>query len=140
VDEEALRSWVGNARQLAKEADRREVADVYIGQVFAHAREDDDGTWPTVPVRNTLESAATTELEDGFRTGTYNKRGVTSRSLTEGGRQEREFAARYREYALRIKDGWPRTAAVLRSLAEGYESEARMHDEQAERFLKGTDV
>ncbi len=139
VDETELDAWLKQARDLAKEADRWEIADVYIGQVFAHARTDEDNSWPTLPVRNAIERTGSPELEDGFKTGTYNKRGATVRDLTEGGRQERALATKYREYASKVQDGWPRTAAVLRNLADGYESEARMHDEEAQRFLKGMD-
>jgi hypothetical protein len=139
VDEPQLRIWIEEARTRARTVDRAEVGDIHIGQIFAQSRVDDDETWPTRPIRNVIEEVASPELEDGLRTGTYNKRGVTSRSLTEGGQQERNLAATYRGYAALIHEAWPRTAAILRSLADNYESEARSHDEQAERTLKGVD-
>jgi len=139
IDESQLRQWIHQAREVALEVRRQEVADNYIGQVFAHARGDEDGTWPTQPVRNAIEEIASPDLEDGVRTGIYNKRGVWSRSLTEGGRQERDLSKTYRAYEALIRERWPRTAAVLRTIAEGYEIEARGHDEEAERILKGVD-
>jgi len=139
IDRDELMQWVNAARAAAAAVDRSEVADTHIGQVFAHAPSDPDGSWPCAAVRDVIESTASRDLENGLRIGTYNLRGVTSRSLTEGGQQERGQAARYTELARKILEGWPRTAAVLRSLAEGYHAEARMHDEQAERFLKGMD-
>jgi hypothetical protein len=139
VNEEELVKWVTEARQLLAEADRREVGDLHIGKVFAHARGDDDETWPTQPVRNVIERIASPDVEDGFRMQIYNNRGGTSRGLLDGGAQERELVTKYEALAARIRDGWPRTAAVLNSLARGYEREARRYDEEAERFRQGLD-
>lgn len=140
IDESQLQQWVATTRELLKTADRLDVGDAYIGHILAHAPEDSDGTWPTLPVRTIIEVVGSSHIENGFRTEIYNKRGTHSRGLTDGGAQERDLAEKYRELALRISEGWPRTAAVLRTIADGYESEARMHDEQSERFLKGLDI
>ena len=64
-------------------------------------------------------------------------RGVTSRGFNEGGAQERALAKTYGDWADAVKNRWPRTAAILRSLSRGYEAEAKMHDEEAERFREG---
>ncbi len=64
--------------------------------------------------------------------GTFNNRGVTSRSLTEGGAQEREIATRYREDARRFRDDWPRTSGLLNRIAEQYERDARGEDIDAD--------
>lgn len=65
--------------------------------------------------------------------GIRQARGPTWRRLFEGGDQERDLAASFFEQAKRFADRWPRTAAVLRELGEGYEHEARQDDERAER-------
>jgi hypothetical protein len=137
VDAEELNEWVETARDRAGEVGRGEIADVQIGKVLAHARGDDDDTWPTKPVRDLIERISNSELEDGFGTEVYNSRGPTSRGLLDGGSQERELVTKYDDLATRVRDGWPRTAAVLSSLARGYEREARRHDEEAERFRQG---
>ncbi|MEN3282796.1 MAG: hypothetical protein V7607_3936 [Solirubrobacteraceae bacterium] len=135
IDEDALMAWITEARALLEKADRVAVGDVYIGHVLAHARGDsEDDSWPTRPVRNVIEQLANTEIEDGFRTQTYNNRGVTTRAPLDGGGPERGLAVRYHELAGRVRDEWPRTAAILTSLADGYEAEAARHDEEAERL------
>jgi hypothetical protein len=139
VDEALLAEWLRRAQQLLADADRLEIGEIYIGHVFAHARSDKDGTWPTLPVRNAIERLASTGVEDGFMTETYNKRGVVSRGLLDGGERERQLAQQYRDDATRVADRWPRTAATLSSLADGYEAEARRHDEESERFREGLD-
>jgi hypothetical protein len=137
VSEPALVEWTTKARQLAAERDRGDICDIFIGQVFAQAREDSDGTWPTLPVRNVIEKLASEKIERGFSTGTYNKRGVTTRGLTDGGRLEYALADQFDNWARLIKDRWHRTAAVLRSLAEGYRAQGRREDEEAERYKRG---
>lgn len=137
VNEDELGRWLSDAQRLLDESGRREIGDVQIGQVFAHAREDEDGTWPTLPVRNAIERLASPEIEEGFAVQIYNNRGVTSRGLAEGGRPERDLAKDFSKRAELIRDEWPRTAAVLSSIASGYEREAARHDEEAERFRQG---
>jgi hypothetical protein len=139
INGDELAAWTDEARRLLADADRREVGDLQIGHILAYARGDEDGTWPTRPVRDLIERVASSELEDGFQTEIFNKRGTTSRGLTEGGAQERVLVEDYNDKAARIRDGWPRAAAVLASLAKGYEREARRHDEEAERFREGMD-
>jgi hypothetical protein len=137
VDERALEAWVTDARQRLGEAKRREVGDMHIGKVLARAPEDPDGTWPTRPVRTLIERVASTDIESGMGTQIINDRGVTTRGLLDGGVQERTLAEKWRDRAQRIRDGWPRTAAVLDSVASSYEHEAREHDAQSERVRQG---
>ena len=137
VDAEELERWVESARELLSNADRVEIGDVEIGKVLAHARGDEDGTWPTKPVRDLLDKLASPEVEEGFEIQIRNNRGVTTRGAYEGGGQERELVKRYDDLASRIRDGWPRTAAVLAALARSYEREAQAHDEEVERLRQG---
>ena len=139
VNGEALFSWTDEARQLLAGADRREIGDLEIGKVLAHARGDEDGTWPTKPVRDVIERLASAEIEEGFQVQTYNNRGSTSRGVFDGGDQERALAARYNELAAPIRDQWPRTAAVLSELAKSYERDARRIDDEVERRREGMD-
>jgi hypothetical protein len=138
VDEDQLRAWLAEVRRLLAEADREVIGEQQIGQVFAHAPVDDeDGTWPPLAVRNVIEERASTDLELGFHLGINNKRGATSRGLDEGGGQEFKLAQQYDGWAEPIADQWPRTAAVLRAIADGYRREGRTHDEDARRFRAG---
>jgi hypothetical protein len=139
VDAAALQDWLTEARRLLKEADRAEVGELQIGEVLAHAPIDPDGTFPTLAVRDVLEGAPNDRLGRGFAVGLYNKRGFTTRGMTEGGQQEYQLASQYEDWAARIEATHPRTAAILRSVAEGYREEGRRNDEEARRFLEGLD-
>lgn len=137
VDSDVLRSWVRSMQALADAADRREVADLQVGEVLARSRVTDDGTWPPTGVVSVLEDLGTDAMLRGFGIGAYNKRGVTSRGLADGGRQEFALAERYRAWAARWRLEAPRTARALRELADGYDAEGRRHDDEAQRLQEG---
>jgi hypothetical protein len=139
VDGSALERWLAETRDRLAASDRLEVGEVHIGEVLAHAPEDADGTFPTVAVRDVLESAPNDHLERGFRIGASNKRGVTSRSITEGGQQEYDLSAQYEAWAEAVQATHPRTAATLRDIADSYREEGRRNDEEVRRFLEGLD-
>ncbi|HSH31099.1 MAG TPA: hypothetical protein VK963_00315 [Candidatus Saccharimonadales bacterium] len=137
IDEKVLIAWIEAVRKLAAERHRSDVCDIHIGHVLAYAREDADETWPTTPVRNAIEQIASEKIEQGFFTETYNKRGVVTRNPYEGGGLEWGLARKYKAWAAKIADQWPRTAALLRAHSESYEAEARREDERAERHRRG---
>lgn len=139
VEAGALRAWLEEARRLLVEADRVETGELQIGEVLAHSPMDADGTFPSLPVREVLESAPTEHLARGFSIGVFNKRGVTSRGMTEGGRQEHDLAQQYYAWAEAVQATHPRTAAALRGIADSYLEEGRRNDEEARRFLEGMD-
>ena len=134
ADGAALEEWVTNARRLCHEAGRAEIGDEQIGQMLAWAPSDADGTWPCEAVRDAIEMVRSRHLETGVYIGVKNRRGTTSRGVTDGGEQERDLAKQYRDHADAIRFEWPRTAAVVGRIAESYEVEAREHDDDAERY------
>ena len=87
-----------------------------------------DGTWPTLAVRTALERHDRDDMRRGFADGIYNKRGVTMRGLTDGGKQEYELADSFDGWAALLSDKWPRTAAVLRAVAEDYRAQGQRED------------
>jgi len=137
VDESVLGAWVSQVLDSLKTADRAEVGELQIGHMLASAPADPDGRWPSLAVRNLLEKLQSERVEDALRTEIYNRRGITMRDPEAGGGQERQLAEKYRTDAAELADRWPRTAAVLRSLAESYERDARHFDDEAEKRRRG---
>lgn len=137
IDAKALQAWVRAALPLLDEADRRGVGEIHIGHVLAFSPSDPDGGWPCAEVRDLLEELQSDRIEEGLETQIFNNRGVTTRNPEDGGEQERDLAKKYRGLAERFSTRWPRTAAILRSLADTYERDARRHDDEAERRRKG---
>ena len=84
------------------------------------------------PVRDLLDTLAAYHVGIGFVVGKSNLRGVTSRSLFEGGQPERSLADKYRYDAECIAARWPFTAQLLRELATDYESQAIREDHRAD--------
>nr|VFJ77953.1 MAG: hypothetical protein BECKFW1821C_GA0114237_11541 [Candidatus Kentron sp. FW] len=131
IDSEALTRFVDAARESCRKTDRLEVCDSTLGQILAHAPEDQDGAWPCAPVRDLLEHPELEEMRDGFEIGTHNKRGVTSRAYGEGGGQERDLAAYYREQAGRLHNSHPNAAVMLEKIAKGYDHDGKREDIRA---------
>lgn len=133
IDGEALEAWVKRARKLCAEARRAEIADQKIGEILSAAVRQPDEPWPPEPVRHVIEITRSRDLETGLVVGLYNRRGVTVRDPFDGGEQERELAEIYRRDAEALRYDWPRTAACLERIAEGYEADGKRQDEYAEQ-------
>jgi transcriptional regulator with XRE-family HTH domain len=131
VDGDVLRKWVKSVQTLADKEARREVADLRIGNVFAYAPAEPDGTWPCIAVRDAIEEFGTEDLADGLEVGIMIERGTVMRSLDEGGVQERELAKKYFDWAEAVRIEWPKTAAALRRVGEQYEADGRRQDAEA---------
>lgn len=131
VDGDVLRAWVKDVQRLSEAEARREMGDLKIGNVFAYAPTEEDGSWPCIPVRDAIEEFGTEALADGFEVGIMNKRGAYSKALDEGGGQERALAKQYFDWADALKIEWPKTAASLRRVGERYEVDARREDAEA---------
>jgi hypothetical protein len=130
IDEQVLKSWIIGLRELAPEESLKSV-DYYIGHTLAHAQTDpEDSAWPHKIVRNMIEFVASDRLEHGLQLERFNMRGMFSREMFEGGKQERELARTYRTWAV-ATGSWPRTSNLLRRIAEGWDSDAERADSEA---------
>jgi len=136
LDPGALREWLRVARELAAAEGRAEIADEVIGQALVYVPDGNDGVHPPEAVRDLFEELGSPSLENGYVFGVLNARGVTSRSLDEGGLQESSLAARYRASADAVAS-WPVTSRLLRALAAHYEADARREDRRAELHEEG---
>ena len=132
VHADALCAWVSEARRLCHERDRGDIGEEQIGQILANAPTGTDGAWPCEPVRDLLDAVRSQHIGQGFTTGKFNLRGVTSRGMFDGGEQERSLADSYRANAANIASAWPHTAQLLRRLADSYESSGRQFDRESD--------
>jgi hypothetical protein len=132
VDAAALTDWMRQAREAMAATGRGPIGDELIGQLLSGAPAGEGGAWPHPAVCGVIESAASADLERGVEVGVYNGRGMVTKHPFEGGGQERQLAERYAGSATALSDRCPRTAALLRRLADGYRAEAQREDERAE--------
>ena len=85
---EELVGIVARVRKLAAEKRHVGIVDDHLGKALASSPVGADGAWPHESVRDVLERYNSKALADGFVVGKCNLRGVTSRSLGDGGEQE----------------------------------------------------
>lgn len=125
----ALMDWLTQVRALAAQYGRAEITDQCLGQLLAKAPPESTGVWPSVPVCEAMESIASPEIGRGFSVGVRNSRGAVWRG--EGGAQERELAAKYRDWSQKLAFQYPYVASVLEEIAASYDREAGWHDSEA---------
>lgn len=132
VDESALNVWVDQVRAALKSEGRQTIGDHLIGQALSRSIADSDGAWPRIPIRNLVERLQSDEFDSGLRIGKYNSRGVISRNPLGGGDLERGEASAYEKMAATMASKWPRTAAILRTMARSARADASREDIESE--------
>jgi hypothetical protein len=130
----ALQDWVDRVRAKLAVLKRTRAGAHEIGHALSGPAYDPDGTWPCRAVRDVLEHENDSEVETGLWSGRMNDRGVTSRGPYSGGEQERDLAAKYKGWADQVRGTWPRAGALLDSIADSYEAQARYEDGSAEEL------
>jgi plasmid maintenance system antidote protein VapI len=130
IDADKLTDWIKEVRSLCKTYGREKIGDQTIGQLLAQSPADPDGLWPCKSVREALEEVAAPEIAKGMAVGVHNSRGVHWRG--EGGRQERELAAKYRGWAQQTAFEYPFVSRFLEQVAKSYDREAEWHDTDAD--------
>ena len=132
VNAEKLLDWIEEARRLCAEHGRVEVGDRKIGEFLSKAPAEEEGGWPCLPVCEVMERIASQQIGDGFEIGVLNGRGVYSRGIDEGGAQEHELAAKYRNWAKQRAFDYPYVSSVLERIAADYDREAKREDTEVE--------
>ena len=131
VDGARLRRWIERASAALERAERVTIGHQMIGQMLSASPHDPDGTWPCAAIREVIENLESTELERGFRMGVRNDRGLVMKDPSAGGTSERALAEQHDGFAVAIRAGYPRTARMLRELADSYRHEASLEDFQS---------
>ena len=130
VNLDELLAWVQEVRSLCAEYGRTEIGDQYIGQLLSSSRDEEEGIWPCDAVCAVMEEIASEEISRGFVIGVRNARGAHWRD--KGGTQERELAAKYRNYAEKLAIEFPYASSVVSRITTSYESDAKWQDVRAE--------
>lgn len=134
VNGQRLRAWVNTARNLAAENDRGIVADLHIGHVlYYYPIDPSDSIWPHIELRNLLEDLQSDDIERGIELEQFNSRGVTTKAIFEGGKQERELGKKWHSQAENIDLRWIRTKNMLERIAASWNKYAQSEDQRAEK-------
>ena len=131
IHTEALCAWVVEVRRLCTEYGRAELGDQYIGQLLSRAPAGKEDVWPHPSICEAMERIASPQISRGFNIGVYNRRGVTTRAMGEGGVQERELASKYRRWAEQHAFDHPYVSGILEGIATDYDRQAMWEDDRA---------
>lgn len=128
IDPSELQTWAEDVLELAKRADRFEIAGEQIGALVAHCPVDpEDEIWPHRSIRMCLELWASDAIERGVINARINIRGVTRRQPKDGGMLEWNLVEGLRWNAASLTE-WPRTSQLLQKLADYWEVAAKQQD------------
>jgi hypothetical protein len=128
IDENELSNWIVQARKKCANTNHTIGGDIQIGFLLAHAPSDPDGVWPNIAVRNVIERLNNDVIDDHIRNEIFNSRGIVSKAIDDGGKQEHELAENYKKGSDALKAKWPRSAKLLRTLADTYDHQAKSAD------------
>ncbi|EYF04190.1 Hypothetical protein CAP_4667 [Chondromyces apiculatus DSM 436] len=134
--EEILHDWSLQVLRSLVAEDRASTGASEVARVLARAPDAEDGHWPCIAARRLLELEEFPRLSHALQMAKWNMRGMTRRSLGEGGKQERALASRYRDAAKAVALTWPRSADMLDELAASYEWDAVRQDAEAQITLR----
>ncbi|MDE0498542.1 MAG: hypothetical protein OXH86_14435 [Acidimicrobiaceae bacterium] len=130
IDATALNGWIDEARRLLAKRRRLDIGDEYIGHALAGAQVGDDEIRIPRAVRDALEHCRSKYVDSGLRLALSNDETGGAAKVTESAIAEHEAAAtRFSDQAVLVADRWPRSAHVLRDLAEGSRAQARWYRE-----------
>lgn len=131
--DERFTAWLERVKEVCAESGHLQVALINVGEVLIHTPPDPDGLWIRRAVASALNDREVEDMRNGFRTGTFNARGVHWVDPTGG--PERALASQFRRRAEEVENaGFQRLAVTLRGLADGYDREAeRIVAEQREQ-------
>jgi hypothetical protein len=132
VDGKALDKWVNKARLLSKENGFLKGCDLKLAEILSRIPPDKDGMWPHRALRETLEKVKSPILDKHIPYAIYNSRGVRSRGLFDGGKEEKKLSITYLQWSRAMEGKWPRTAKVLAYLSSMLDAEARREDVDSE--------
>lgn len=130
IDENQFNEWITEARKIGRDHDCETKTDYTIGQWLSKCPAEEEGVWPCYLVCELLELSDAEEIRQGFVNGVRYKRGITSRTLDEGGRQEKLLSNKYRSYADKIRNTYSKTTILLENMAKDYEFDARRQDDE----------
>ena len=127
-EESLFLEWLIRARKVLAESGHSGVGDSQIGSILARLPSRDQVIWPSLGIQSWIQEQRSEALDNGFRIGSINSRGVTSRTMDAGGEQERNLVARFDDWALAAMHS-PRVERILRRVADWYRDDAKSEDE-----------
>ena len=127
IDYEFLKNWVNHSRECTKKEGCLSLCDSYLGTLFANV-EEIEGYFPPIEVCKIIDEINSPDLNESFSVGIFNKRGVFSKRIIEGGNQELELSKKYENYSEKIRVDFPITSNLLKEVSETYGDDSKRED------------
>ncbi len=123
---EELQAWVNEVRRLGREVGRSGGTDYCVGKLLSKRPAQDRALWPCRPICEAMETIGSNDALEGFVSGAIEARGVAMRF--PGDTQEKELAARYRNWAAGLAVEFPFVGRTLERMAGFYDDSATQWD------------
>lgn len=131
IDKERLNDYITKLYNYGVEDDRKKVTCTEIGSLLGNVPINE--SFPQDELCEILEHFHNKSMLNAFQTRLYNRRGMVSYALLEGGDQERDLASFMDKCIEKTKVKYPHVAnRVFSVLKEAYLSEAEKRDNSAE--------
>lgn len=128
IDEDNLKKYIQELRELGANAHKLERIDSTIGELLANYPEIED--YPPKAICEIIEDLNNPNVNSGFRTRTFNKRGVTIRPAGEGGSLEKAESLKYKRYADKVRFSYPVIAGIFDNLSAEYQDMSIKEDKR----------
>jgi phage gpG-like protein len=123
-DEESFKDWVKQVVDLSTKNGRLDISMQEMGEVFYYYPETDAALWIPQAVAEVLDGNNAEHVRNGYVQAAYNSRGA--HWVDPEAKPELELAEKWQNRAdIAERQGYPRFAANLRTLAESYKREAK---------------
>ena len=129
INEVALNNYIDKLQTLGNAKHKIKGVNTVIGELLGNYPETED--YPPIPICDIIERLNSKEVNDGFRTRLYNKRGVTVRPAYDGGTLEKNEANKYKKYADKIRYTHPIACSIFDDLCRDYSHMAKTEDTRA---------
>ncbi|MBU41598.1 MAG: hypothetical protein CMN76_00135 [Spirochaetaceae bacterium] len=136
-EEEQLKSFLSEVMRLAKERGCLDRAEREVGAILGRQYRRHTGHWPMPILADFLETAVSEDLRHGFFGGILESLGVSMRSPTAGGAQERGIEEDFRRLSAHYRISHPRFCRLLDSVADIYARQAEHEDLSAKMLIEG---
>ena len=128
IDEDNLKKYIQELRELGEKAHKLGPIDFTIGELLANYPEIEE--YPPKAICEIIEDLNNSNVNSGFRTRIFNKRGVTVRPAGEGGNLEKMESMKYKRYADKVRFSYPVIAGIFDNLSAKYQEMSIKEDKR----------
>lgn len=129
INEDILTNWVNSFRDCLYKQNQSKHFYYLLGKLFAYSPIGADGYYPHESIRKIIEENYGKDIQGGYVTSEFNKRGVYT---SDAGESEKQLSIRYKENADNIRINFPKTAGIFDVLSNRYLVDSKAERERAE--------